>query len=309
MKMLFKKINKALVSKSIAIVLLGVMAAACGGGGGTSAPVAAASAAVDGPMPSDLVMRYQTRLMVHPTDKVVNEPGFNLSAQTHYNESDPVKSVAAQASLPGDVLMLPGFTRKNGFVNLDVYLQEALKYPNIKYVYLYDELFWNGNGISIGKDEVETLEAARKTHAAGLKTAITFQPSVVLDPAFAIKDINAFDVIGLDPYPSAFISNYTGDCKYNDNLQTTLLYCSIQKLKALGYKGDLWYVYQAFGVNTVKPETLKADLAAQRDTIAIAPSFGVVGVAPFGLYLGTEEITTESFLYQGQGSAIESLVR
>ena len=248
-------------------------------------------------------------MMVQPAGRIVAEPTYNASIQFAV-ETDPAKSVAEQSLLPGTVLLTTGPTRTTGFADFSSYLQEAVKYPNIRYIYLYDELFWTGSRIAIGKDETETLAAARLSHAVGLKTVVTILPYVVLDPAFALVDSNAFDVIALDLYPSmAWSGSHLGGCRYNDNLQTNLLYCSVQKLRSKGFKGEIWYAYQAFGVNTKPIETLKTELAAQRDTIADAPAFGVTGLVPFGLYLTADQIAQEPFLFQGQGSAIESLVR
>ena len=248
-------------------------------------------------------------MMVQPAGRIVAEPTYDASIQFSM-ETDPVKSVAEQSLLPGKVLLTVGPTRTSGFADFSKYLQEAVKYPNVQYIYLYDELFWTGNSIAIGKDEAETLAAARLAHAVSLKTVVTILPYVVLDPAFTLADSNAFDVIALDLYPSMVWSgNHLGGCRYNDNLQTNLLYCSIRKLRLTGFKGEIWYVYQAFGVNTKPLETLKVELAAQRDTIAAAPGFGVTGLVPFGLYLTADQIAQEPFLFQGQGSAIEPLVR
>ena len=247
--------------------------------------------------------------MVHPAGQIAAEPTYNASIQFSV-ETDPAKSVAEQSRLPGKVVLTTGPTHTAGFADFSSYLQEAVKYPNIQYIYLYDELFWTGSRIAIGKDETETLAAAQRSRAAGLKTMVTILPYVVLDPTFALADSNAFDVITLNPYPSmAWSGNFLGNCSYNENLQTNLLYCSVQKLRSTGFKGEIWYVYQAFGMNTKSIETLKTELAAQRDTIAAAPGFGVSGLVPFGLYLTADQIAKEPYLFQGQGSAIESLVR
>lgn len=285
------------VQKKFCSTLLSLTLVACGGGGDSTTPESA---------PAPL---YSTRLMVQPADRLVAEPAYNASIEFSV-ETDPAKSVFGQSLLPGTVVLTAGPTRTAGFADFSSYLQEALKYPNIRYTYLYDELFWTGSSIAVGKDEAETLAAAKLSHAAGLKTVVSILPYVVLDPAFALADSNAFDVIALDLYPSmAWSGDHLGGCKYNDNLQTNLLYCSIQKLRSTGFKGEIWYVYQAFGMNTRPFDTLKTELAAQRDTIAAAPGFGVTGLVPFGLYLTAEQIAQEPYLFQGQGSAIESLVR
>ena len=285
------------VQKKFWSALLSLTLGACGGGGDPTTPESA---------PAPL---YSTRLMVQPADRIVAEPAYNASIEFSV-ETDPAKSVFRQSLLPGTVVLTAGPTRTAGFADFSSYLQEALKYPNIQYTYLYDELFWTGSSIAVGKDETETLAAAKRSHAAGLKTVVSILPYVVLDPAFALADSNAFDVIALDLYPSmAWSGDHLDGCKYNDNLQTNLLYCSIQKLRSTGFKGEIWYVYQAFGMNTRPLDTLKTELAAQRDTIAAAPGFGVTGLVPFGLYLTAEQIAQEPYLFQGQGSAIESLVR
>lgn len=293
-----KSANNLTFQKLFSSMVLSLTLVACGGGDpATTTPA---------PTPAPL---YSTRMMVQPADRIFAEPTYNASIQFAV-ETDPAKSVAQQSLLPGSVLLTTGPTRTVGFADFSSYLQEALKYPNIRYTYLYDELFWTGSSIAIGKDEVETLAAAKLSHAAGLKTVVSILPYVVLDPAFALADSNAFDIIALDLYPSMVWSgNHLGGCRYNDNLQTNLLYCSIQKLRSTGFKGEIWYVYQAFGVNTKPLDTLKAELATQRETIAAASGFGVTGLVPFGLYLTAEQIAQEPYLFQGQSSAIESLVR
>jgi len=252
---------------------------------------------------------YNQRVLVQPEDRVtLDEPSFNLSIQLT-REVDPLRSVALQRLQPGQIILTVGVTREVGFVGLDHYLLEAQREPRITHVYLYDELFWTGSAIELGRDESAVNSAAQKSRAAGFKTVISIMPDVILRADFALKDINAYDVLAVDVYPTARASQVVPTCRTGPNYLTSLLYCSNQKLRAMGFKGEVWYVAQAFGDDRVSPAELLAGLQLQRETIAEASSFGITGFVPFGLYFGVAEQSREPVLYPLFDTHLDSLVR
>lgn len=279
-------------------LLLGIAALLAGCGGGSSEPLA--------PVPVALPLA-----LMQPSDRVMPDPGYALQIQP-LSEPDPATSVLAQSKLPGNVILWAGFTKGAGFAAFPAFVAQARQYPQITHAYVYDELFWSLAGQTvIGLDEAAVLQAAQVAHAAGLKSVVTILPDVILDPAFRLQDINAFDVISIDVYPSArpHDASQLGSCKYNSNLYSNLLFCSIQKLRAMGFRGDVWYIYQAFGVHSETEALLREQLTQQRETIGDAAKLGASGLVPWGLYLGADAIANEPFLYQLAGTPLESLVR
>jgi hypothetical protein len=265
-----------------------VALASCGGGGSDSSPTAA----------------YPVRALVNQTASVVAAPQFNVSFfWPDAGTADPAASVALQASYPGDVGIVTPNTKANGFADFDQWVAAASAHSNVKYFYVYDEVFWKGNVIAIGADEEGINAAARAAHAAGYLSTVTIMPNVVLAPDFKLQAPNDLDVIALDLYPQLVLDTSTHGCAYDANPYTTMLYCSVQKLRAQGYTGQIWYVPQAFEVTTQDHAQFLAQLKQQQETIAIAPSFGVTGIAPYGLYW-----TTGAPFKQGADSDFESMV-
>lgn len=306
------------VTRTLALVLAALILTACGG------------RAAAGPF----------WVLAQPSDRVVVEQGYASQIQPIV-ESDPVRSVARQASLGGNVILWIGGRSDEVVRNFPALIAEAVKYANFTHVYLYDELFWNGGTfqIEIGLHEDLVLQGARIAHAAGLKTVVTILPDVILDPRFALRDINALDAISIDVYPSIRISNDLHGCAVPGNLYEQLLACSVQKLRALGFRGQIGYIYQAFGVHTIGAQKTMAarraalglpvvvsprakltaapaseqDMASmlmlQRHAIDNAAALGADAVMPWGLYLGGPEIEREPFLYPLAGTGLEYLVR
>lgn len=261
------------------------------GGGGSSAPAQPPT--------------YSTKLMIKLATTAPFVPSAGYNTYTLFPlSSTPAESVSQQAQATGDVMLMVGVAKDAKLPALDSYLTEAVKYPNVKYVYVYDELGSEQNVIDFSKVP-DTILAAQKVRAAGIKAAVSILPEVIMRSDFASIDVNAFDVIGIDVYPSGGIDWNMNGCTYNSNKLTTALKCSADKLHAMGYKGQIWYIYQAFG-STVDPNLI-AGLTAQRDTIAQAPSFGIVGLVPYGFDKGAFASIGDP-LYAGQGSPIESLV-
>lgn len=277
--------------------------ASCGGGGGGASPGPAPAQA-----PQVRVSSYQYAALVNQTEDVMQVPGFGISflSVPPWVPDDPVTSVQRQSSFAGDVgIVVSPAPKKVGFGNLGAFLTAASGHPNIKYFYVYDEMFFENGAVSIGAKEDAIDAAARTVRAAGYKATATIMANVILDAGFRLKEPNDFDVIAIDLYPSALLNGDTGGCTYNQNPYTTMLYCSVQKLRAQGYTGQIWYAFQAFALKSEAPAELLPRLRLQQETIAQAPSLGVVGIIPYGLYWS---LPPDSPYVPGHGSFFESLV-
>jgi hypothetical protein len=269
------------------ILLAALLLTACGGGGSSSPAVPAYS------------VRMMTRLAF--SGPVPADHGFNASAIGPMQWSDVAANVAQQAASPADLMLLIG--ARGDLSQLSAYLTEAVKYPRFRWVYLYDELGWEGDQIALGAHWGDVEAAADMVHAAGLQTAVSILPDVILAPGFAPPF--GVDVIGVDVYPSGRgTPTIPAGCATSANPYTDLLACSVQRLRADGFKGQVWYIYEAFG-NSVEPD-LAAKLAKQRETIAAAPALGVSGLVAYGYIASPAALPPP--LYQGQGSPIDSLV-
>lgn len=134
------------------------------------------------------------------------------------------------------------------------------------WVYVYDELFWTGTSVDIGKDELGATAAAQAVQRAGLKTAISILPAVIADPGFTLKFPTAFDVIAVDIYPS-FGMHPLADLR-----------ASVNRLRALGFKGEIWYIYQG---PKGFPAITDDQRAEQDQAIRLAPFLGVSGLVEY----------------------------
>lgn len=264
--------------------------ASCGGGG--SSDVAASS------------YQVKTMLRLGHHGPVPDTPGFNSSIITSADSQSVADFVAQQASAKGLVVLSVGSAKSTDFSQLGQYLAAGTSHPNVRWVYLYDELFWNGSSVQIGLDEAPVLVASKQVHAAGLQTAVSILPDVILDPNFKVSDINAFDVIAIDVYPSIRPTLWFANCT-GANPYTATLACSVKRLRDLGYSGQIWYIYQAFGDSA--DMNLKSELAQQNETIAAAPKLGITGLVSFGYY-DDSHTNLAAPLYPGSGSDISSLV-
>lgn len=271
--------------------------------------MASANLAMASPHPID--KKDQVTVFVQASDKLVSAHGYNIQIQPTL-PGVPLPSVQEdvlrQSKLGDNVMLWIGGKSQEVIDRFPALIQEAKKYPNIKTVYLYDEMFWTKNGIEIGLQEDEVLAGAKISHEAGLNTAIVMLPEVILSPKFKLKDINAFDFIGIDVYPSGRADNNTYGCYYSSNIIENLLRCSIDKLTEMGFKGKVGYVYQAFALNSLPLETSLAHAALQRPVIDDSASYGVDVLVPWGMYLGAGEIAEEPFLVPLGGTKYEHLV-
>lgn len=267
--------------------------AACGGGG---------SAAVPAPM---------VRMMVQNGTAVV--PGFNASANFPRDDTPIAQAVAEQAQAPGDVILIMAPFRDTAFAHLDQWLGEAKKYPNIKWVYVFDELCWYGQLGTGCAHQQEVVDAARHVHQAGYKSVIAMDVGVIHDASWKALDINAFDVILVVDYPDVYILDQdVHGCSVASNPLTNFLACSIQELRRRGFAGEIGLVYQGFGLALDGTDLsarlvarLHDDLVLQRQTVADAPGLGVTWLVNFGFF-PFDGLTWP--LYPGKGSPIEPLV-
>lgn len=281
----------------LAAALVGMLAmivAACGGGAASAEYPPARS-------PSHFI-----RMMVRGSN-IDPVPGANSSV-SFPDSTDPVASTAQQAALPGDVVLTMVPFKDTAFLRLAEWITAALSHPNVPWVYLYDELFWEGGTIKIGEGEQPVIAAAQRVHAAGLKTVVSIMPDVILDAAFALAQPNAFDVIAIDDYPSIRLHQTAPGCpSTSPNLAVRRMDCSVQKLRRMGYSGEVWYVYQAFGDSD--DADLVSNLEQQREAIRIAPALGFTGLVAFGFFdTGTGASAIGAPLYPGKGTPIEPLV-
>lgn len=221
--------------------------------------------------------------------------------------------VYRQAQLGANVVLWLGKDKtKTTLERAPRLMQLAKQHHNIKWVYLYDELFLDKDaGIAIGQHEDEVLQGADMAHAAGLSTIVTILPDVILSDSFKLKNINAFDGISIDVYPSIRLTvpDLKGCSARLNSYTADLFYCSVRKLRNLGFTGKIGLLYQGFALNTLPNDLTIKHLMDQRVMIDNAEALGAFIVSPWGLYLGATEIAAEPYLKPLGGSELEALVR
>ncbi len=282
------------------LALAGALAGCGGGGEGDRLP--RAIRAMQNTQGAAQVFPVQMMTRLGHSGPIEMDDGFNASAITT-DLQDIAESVRAQAAAPVDVALTFRYPKDiTEYDHLEEYWREVQKHPNIKWVYLYDEMFWDGNGIEIGRNEQAITRAARMVHSVGLKAAVSILPEVILDPKFAFGDINVFDVIAVDVYPSLGIDWRTVPSYAADpNLYFTMISQSVRKLRDMGYRGEVWYIFQAFG--DPQDRDLAAHLQLQREALARAPSIGVTGAVAYGFY--DQRANLPKPLYPAKGTALE----
>lgn len=230
------------------------------------------------------------------------ESGFNASAITP--DVQDAAHVANQASFPGDVMMTIGSYQQTSFPNLSTYLSNAASYPNIKWVYLCDELGYHNGAYDLNQWQSFTTTAGQ-IQAAGLKTAVTIIPEVIMQSGFTLGDFSKFDVIGLDYYPSGGIDPNV--FSYLDrNPAINALKNAINKLRNMGFTKDIWYAYQSYG-HSGDPD-LCAKLIQQVEAIRAANGLGITGLVSYGYYDESGTNLTAP-LYGGSGTPLASLMK
>ncbi len=255
-----------------------------------------------------------------PVDKATPSAGClgQLQGSTSKN---PVQSVHTQALLSGPLILWAGAKRDFAVnaPNFQTLINTAMQYPGkFPYVFLYDEPGWCGFGACPWTDEATVLQQAAIAHQAGIGTMINIMPDVILDDRFAMQNINAFDVISIDVYPSArpgvatppyltLVPNSRG-CNWSNNQGSNLAYCAAQRLRSNGFRGYIALVYQGFGVRTIPSQTLYDQLMQQRETVSQAQAMGFAAVMPWGLYLGAAETAEDGNLFQLAGTQYEWMI-
>ncbi len=268
-------------------------------GGQDQPPMLAGAAA--GPAPT--VMQ---RICLQPSDRIVNQAPCDVQIQP-ITETDPPVSASRQAQLGPNVMLWIGGKTQAVVNRFPALIEAAKRYPSIKSVYLMDEWGWDGERVQIGLYESEVLWGADIARAAGLQTVISIPPQVVLSPDFKMRDINKFDLIAIDPYPSSGIVSSPG-CTFDGNPISTMLYCSRAKLLAQGYRGRVGYIAQGFAIATTAPlETLR-QLMLQKATIDKAPAMNIDAFMSWGVYLSLPEIAAKPYLLPLGGTPLERLV-
>lgn len=254
----------------------------------------------------------QTNVCLQPSDGYVPMQGCDASLQS-VSDPNPVSNVAKQAMIPGPMILWVG--RKSEWAqtvaNFPAFIAESKKYPGkFPWVYLYDEIGWCASGLCWFNDEDTVLQGAALAHANGLKTLVTITPDVIMDARFALKNINAFDGISIDVYPSIRPTevNFKG-CKYSDNPSENLFYCAAQKLRALGFTGQIGYIYQGFGLTLDTREHRLSYLTMQQHAIRNASAMGATAVMAWGCRLGKPELAAEPILVPLCGTEYEWLLK
>lgn len=231
------------------------------------------------------------KAFINPSDAILAEADSYDLRIAVTEDPNPATSIAYQNTQPGDIIAWPGRTNVNGFGNWAAILDEVVKYPRMKYIYLYDELGLGEGGVYDLSDQTAVLAASAQARERGLKTIVTYVPHAILNPAFTLGIVNGVDIIAVDIYPNVPIP-YTVPAVYGNPYKDYLLAC-ITKLRAMGFSGEIWYIYQAFSLTTNDPVWFQAELVKQRAAIDDALGIGAAGVIPFGLYLGAAELGRE----------------
>lgn len=250
-------------------------------------------------------------ICMQPSDRLEVMRGCDATVWT-INEPDPVKSVALQSSIPGPVVLWPGHRRDwaASVANFPKLIAEAAKHPGkFPWVTVFDEPGWCADRLCYWAEEDLVLQGVELAHANGIKALITVMPDIILDPRFKLKDINAFDGIAIDVYPSVrpTVVDF-GACRWNDNHTANLFYCSAQKLRSLGYKGVIGYMPQGFGLKGDTHAHRMQYLTEQRYVMNNAAAMGADAQMVFGCHLGVPEIANEPNLVPLCGTQYESLV-
>lgn len=267
--------------KLLGIAALALGLAACGGGGD-----------------------YDHRVISVFDINNADQAGF--TGTTSPPADDAQESVANQLKGRGEIILQIPAVWDGNFAKYLPHLLEADKHHDrITTIYVKDEMFHTPRGgVQIGLYEQETTEAALAVQAHGFKSAVSILPQVILAPNFKLANMKAFDVIGVDVYPSQLAGDGNLNCApVTDNPVSNLLYCSVEKLRTMGYTGEIWFLYQAFG--DPRDPMLKQHLQQQRETILQAPTIGVNGLVSFGYDMYS---TYEAPLFGLKGTSMDPLV-
>lgn len=151
--------------------------------------------------------------------------------------------------------------------------------------YIYDEMFWGaGLTIDIGLDEAAINTTAATVRAAGFLATVSILPGVIMDASFALVSPNSLDVIGIDIYPSGFlIENPSLQAYYNAqaNPYISILEDAKNKLRQLGFLGEIWYIYQDGDDTWWVPQMTPTQKQLQYEAVKWAPYNGIPGLVSY----------------------------
>ncbi len=238
-------------------------------------------------------------ICLQPSDGPVAMQACDASILTS-NNTNPVANVAHQAMTPGAMILWVG--KKDNWnwtvSNFTTLIDESKKYGNkFEWVLLYDEIGWCPEGLCWFNHEDTVLAGAAYARSKGIKTLVTILPDVILDSRFALKNINAYDGIAIDVYPSIrpTVPNL-GSCRFSDNELENLFHCSCKKLRDQGFTGQCGYIFQGFGIRGESHDHRMSYLIKQRQAIDHASAMGATAVMAFGTVLGAVEQQAEPIL-------------
>ncbi len=259
-------------------------------------------------------------ICMQPSDRVIAMANCDAVIQP-LGETDPIKSAAAQAALGPNVI---GWTlgevpnekaRAQGAITDDMVarapalLAEMAKYPNIKWVFVADELGWCDTKTCLYDYLPQLVYKARLARAAGKKVLISMQPGILTQYPDAVVDgINEVDGIVFDIYPSIPYPADFGNCKLNDNPYSTALHCSVERVRRMGFKGAIVYAAQGFKLTTDDDTWLKKQLLLQQETLHNATAYGADAVVVFGCHKDAYLERVEPNLVPLCGTQYEALV-
>ena len=235
-------------------------------------------------------------------------------------ELDPVKSAAQQATLgpnvigwlggdPFEKVTAQGAITPRIMSRAVAYVNAMAPYSNIGWIYAADEFGWCENRHCLAEYTPQLLAIATATHAVGKKVLISVLPGTIAQfPDAQLEGINQIDGISIDIYPSMMLAADFGNCAYSANPYETLLYCSIQKLRRMGFTGQVGYIAQGFALTTDDPATLLTNLKLQRVALDNAGAIGAVATMVWGCHLSAEWIAAEPYLVPLCNTQYEGLV-
>jgi hypothetical protein len=262
------------MSKNLLAAISLAVLTACGGGGNDVA-IQPLTVVPDNPGP-------QTDVAVNP----VAQSRIYLPGDPQYMTIVPAQS--KQYTDHGEeVLVFP--YRDLSPATVSSYIATGLA-DGATYQYCYDEMFWVGGAINIGYAETNINSVAAQLRASGFKVAVSILPGVILSGGFALASPNSYDAIGIDIYPSNFLAeNPALQATYSDSLPNkylSLLLDATAKLRALGYVGEIWYIYQDTNSNYIGfgPISWTTDMKTkQYNAVRAAPYNGIVGLVAFNV--------------------------
>lgn len=256
---------------------------------------------------------------LQPSDRIVAMKGCDAVIQPT-PELDPVKSAAIQAALGPVVIgwiggdMAPDKVSAQGAITKDIVnrapelLDAMAQYQNIPWVYVADEFGWCDSGHCVYDYVNQLLTITRKAHSVNKKVLISMLPATLAQyPDAPMDGINEIDGIAFDIYPSMMLAADFGNCTFSSNPYETMLFCAIQKVRRMGFTGQIGYIAQGFRLATDTDADLLPKLQLQRQALENAGALGVTATMSWGCYLGAKEQAREPIVPLC-GTMFESLV-